>query len=230
IPVFDNNFQPPQGWGCRWIVERSVARPESSKGVRESTPFEDSGRATQQGGEGKNLRLIALDSGNDWHWLAYQNWNLDEGKVQPVRDEYPYNGSDGTRRGETVHDFLLECDVEVAQGQGALAFAVTDGLEWITAEVAVGASGEGTRLLGSLDDGKPMTQYRSAPELRVSPGVKHHVELAFADRRATLAVDGKLAFAPVDRPAVQQRPAVARPARLGARGGEAVFSNSPTSP
>src|SRR5262249_33535694 len=97
IPVFDNNFQPPQGWGCRWIAERSVARPESSNGVLSRTPFEDSGRATQQGVDGKNPRLIALDSGKDWHWLTYQNWNLDEGKVQPVRDEYPYNGSDGTR-------------------------------------------------------------------------------------------------------------------------------------
>src|SRR5262249_35230300 len=38
-------------------------------------------------------------------------------------------------------------------------------------------------------------------------------------------VDGKLTFAPVDRPAVQQRPAVARPVRLGARDVEAVFSN-----
>jgi signal peptidase I len=204
IPVFDNNFQPAQGWGCRW-------KPEPGPG--------------QAVVEGTHLRLTGGNAGKEWQWLTYQHWNLDERKVQPVRDEYPYNGSDGSRRAEPVHDFLLECDVEVAQGQGSVAFAVTDGQEWITAEVAVGASREGTLLLGDPGCGSPETPYRRAPELYMTPGTKHHVELAFADRRATLALDGRLAFPLVDRPAVEQRAAVERPVRLGARGVEAVFSN-----
>jgi hypothetical protein len=205
IPVFDNNYQPQVGWGCRWSAEPG------------------SGAASVTG---RNLRITASEAAGEWQWLSYQHWNLDEHKIQPVRDEYTYNGCEGNRRAEPVHDFLLECDVEVAQGQGAVAFAVTDGQEWIIAEVEVGARGEGTRLLGSLPDNPVQPYlYREDTALRWTSGTKHHVELAFADRRATLAVDGRTAFAPVDRPAVKGRPHVEKPVRLGTRGVEVFFSN-----
>ena len=69
------------------------------------------------------------------------------------------------------------------------------------------------------------TPFRTAPEIGLTAGKTYHVELAFVDRRLTLAVDGACPFAPVDRPAVADRPGVARPVRLGARGADVRFHN-----
>jgi signal peptidase I len=204
IGVFDQNFQPPQGWGCRWVV---------------------SPRYGQAAVSGKTLRMNAVDAPDEWTWLTYSNRGLDDGKVQPLRDEYTYNGME-SRRAEPVHDFMLACDVEIARGEGTVAFSVTDGLEEITAEAAVGASQGESRLLGKLLAEESSTvQYRAAPGLHLAAGEKHQVELAFIDRRATLAIDGKIVFAPVDRPAIEKRPAVESPVRLGARGVETIVSN-----
>jgi signal peptidase I len=51
------------------------------------------------------------------------------------------------------------------------------------------------------------------------------VELAFVDRRLTLALDGKAVLGPVDLPAADRRPGVVRPVVLGARGVRAVVRN-----
>ena len=45
------------------------------------------------------------------------------------------------------------------------------------------------------------------------------------DRRATLAIDGRCPFAPVDRPAVERRDAVVRPVQIGTRGVEVRVRN-----
>jgi signal peptidase I len=197
IPVFDNDYQPsPEGWRRRWQLE-----PHRGPAILEGT----------------SLRLDGMPYPEDWQWLVYRHWSLDDYKVQAIRDEYTYDGKETVRRAEPVHDFMLECDVEVIRGEGAVALAVTDGAEQIIAEVPVGESPLGTRLLGRPD--RAMI-YRTAPSLGLIPGQKHHVELAFVDRRASLAFDGELAFAPVDRPVVERRPPVDQPIRIGARGVE----------
>jgi signal peptidase I len=204
IPVFDNNYQPAQGWGCRWLAE-----PEQTR-----SPV-----------EGTQLRLNAADSA-EWRWLTYQHRNLDEPKVRAVTDEYSYNGSETSRRSEPVHDFMLECDVEVIRGSGSVAFDITDGLEMVSAELPSGADGGGSRLLiGPRREQSKASPARTAPALCLRTGSKHHIEHAFVDRRAILAVDGALAFAPLDRQAVEQRPLVERPVRIGASGVELVVSN-----
>jgi signal peptidase I len=205
IPIFDNNYQPAQGWGCRWLAETSPGACLV---------------------EGTNLRLNGVEDPDSWHWLTYQNWNLDDDKVQAVCDEYTYNGSDTSRRPEPVHDFMLECDVEVTRGKGTVAFGVTDGQEMLTAELPVGASEDGARLLGGLLGGTSrQSPYRTAPSLQLEAGKKHHLELSFVDRRAILALNGCLAFAPVDRPAADKRPPVEKPVRFGVQGVEVVLSN-----
>jgi signal peptidase I len=49
-------------------------------------------------------------------------------------------------------------------------------------------------------------------------GRTYHVEMAFVDRRLTLAVDGRCPLAAVDLPPVARRPDVIRPVTLGAKG------------
>jgi signal peptidase I len=51
------------------------------------------------------------------------------------------------------------------------------------------------------------------------------VELAFVDRRATLALDGRCPCEPVDLAAVEKRAEVSRPVRVGCRGAEVRVRN-----
>jgi signal peptidase I len=163
--------------------------------------------------DGKVLRLDGTDGGECW--LAYRHWDLDEHAEQPVRDVYAYNGDD--RRPEPVHDFMAECDLEVHRGAGWVALAVTDGRERITVELAVGEGD--SRIRGDH------TTLRTATDCHLAPGRTYHVELAFVDRRATLAVDGRCPCVPVDLEPVGDRPPVTRPARLGCRGVAVVVRN-----
>ncbi len=52
-------------------------------------------------------------------------------------DEYAYNGN---RQGcaETVHDFMVEADVEVVAGRGVLEIALNDGGMEAEVQLAVG--------------------------------------------------------------------------------------------
>jgi signal peptidase I len=205
VPVFDNNYQPAEGWRSRWV-------PEPARGA-----------ATL---EGTRLRLDGTAYPDDWQWLVYQNWHLDESKAYPVLDEYTYNGSDAGRRPEAVHDFMLECDVELVRGTGAVALGVTDGEEQMIAEVPAGTHPESACLFASpLADPSGRTLHRTVPAVMLEPGRRYHLELAFVDRRATLTLDGKVLCTPLDRPAADGRQPVERPVRVGARGAEVLFDN-----
>jgi signal peptidase I len=187
VPVFDNNYQPRSGgWAVRWRTEPA-----------------DDRRATL---DGTLLRLDGADGAECW--LVYRHWNLDEHGEQPVHALYGYNGDD--RRPEPVHDFMIECDVDVLGGAGWVTLAVTDGRDRVTAELAVG---EGDSL---LRDGR--TTLRTVSGFHLTAGRSYHLELAFVDRRATLAVDGRCPCEPVDLEPADDRPPVTRPARVGCRG------------
>jgi signal peptidase I len=222
VPVCDYNHRPaPDGWAYRWEV--------------------------QGGGGSVRDTYLALDGGADAdrsQWLVYRNGAPGESKAEPITDEYPYNGRDGGRP-EPVHDFDLECDVEVVRGDGVVALGITDGSDDLLVELPVGLLGEGTRLReappwnegraarrpyrrpheGARAPGPADGIYRTAPELGLSAGRTYHVEVAFVDRRLTLGVDGVLPFAPVDRPMVAERGEVSRPVRLGVRGAEVRVRN-----
>jgi signal peptidase I len=212
LPVFDYNHAPrPGGWQPRWEVH----------------------------GAGGSLhdKYLALDTAADaetYQWLVYRNARLDDYKTGPVYDECPYNGREDGAGLEAVHDFDLECDLEVAGGDGWVALGITDGHDDLLAELPVGALKGGARVVdraapprgrhGSRTPAEPAV-YRAASGFGLRPGKTYHVELAFVDRRLTLAVDGVCPLAPVDRPAVADRGGVVRPVRLGARGADVRFHN-----
>jgi signal peptidase I len=202
VPVFDNNHQPPEGWGVRWLTQP------------------DRGPAPH---DGPRLRLEA-EGAADYQWLVYRNTFGTTDKARPIFDEYSYNGSDASRVPEPVHDFYVECDVEVRSGDGWLALGLDDGGSEVLAELPVGALKDGARLCEATAGGEP-TVYRTAPTVGLRAGRTYHVEVAFADRRASLALDGREPFAPVDRPALERRAEVVKPVRLGARGADAVVAN-----
>jgi signal peptidase I len=205
IPVFDQNYLPAQGWECRWKAE----------------PAGDWAKVA-----GKEIRLDARNSVNEWRWLVYQHWNLDDGKVRPVCDEYSYNGFETSRHPQPVHDFLLECDVEVKSGKGAIAIGVTDGHERLTAKVPTDPSKEQAELsTGWHSESGQATVLQDQQGVALTAECTHHVQVSFFDRRAILTIDGQVVLGPVDRPPAEDRPPVERPVRLGVRGAQAVIKN-----
>ena len=89
-----------------------------------------------------------------------------------------------------------------------------DGADIVTADMAVGPRGAGeTHLIEDKRGG-----LASAPGVGLEPGRAHVVEFALVDRRATIAVDGRVVVAPVDLPPERKRLAVKRPLQLFARG------------
>jgi signal peptidase I len=253
ILVFDNNFQPKhEGWQKRWeyqsgtphrmseqLVEahglQSVGFTEESEDAAHHSP------RTTHHSLGKELHLETEGNPEYYHWLTYRNFSLDEGKVLPLRDEYAYNG--GTHRGvEGVHDFMLECDVEVLKGSGNVGLAITDGHDALLAQIPAGAEGN-VRLshgpAGVFPPDDSRVRWRQSEEsshdlgfsltpthpTRLKPGRTYHIEMAFVDRRLTLAVDGEPVLDAVDLPPAEKRDEVSRPIALGARGINVVFRN-----
>lgn len=199
IAVFDNNYQPqPDGWRSRWL-----GRPDDGALVLEGTALGLHGTRHEQE-----------------HWFTYRHWALDDAREQPVCDTYGYNGRDGGQDGQqAVHDFMLECDVQVGAGTGWAGLAITDGLDHLTVEIPVGTPGTGVRL--REDKGI----LRTGPGGWLAPGKSYHVELAFVDRRVTCTLDGRDLFEPLDLPAVEERPEVTRPAGVGVNGVDLVVHN-----
>ena len=201
VLVFEQRYAPqPGGWADRWLAEEDP----DDQAIIDETP---AGPEILRGPD------LAFDGTEKPLWLTYRNWSLDAGREQAIRDHFAYNGSHRPRRhANAVHDFFVECEVEVLGGSGTFALALTDGLDRLTGTFAVGAGPGGTRLVHEKSGA-----VRSAGG-RLEAGKTYRLELALADRRCSLAIDGREPFAAYDLPAVPPRPDVARPLRLGAKG------------
>ena len=205
IPVFDNNHEPAgTGWAVRW-------RTQPDRGP---VPH-----------EGPHLRVEAEGSGDVYQWLVYRHTLGTTDKARPIFDEYAYNGSEPARTPLAVHDFMVECDVKVRAGDGWAALALYDGGSEMVAELPVGLLKDGTHLSEWPVLGGETVVYRTAPTFGLQVGKPYHVEFAFVDRRASLAVDGRTLFAAVDRPSLSKRAEVVKPLRLGGRGVDLVIHN-----
>jgi signal peptidase I len=214
IAVFDNDFQPgPDGWRERWEVADDHSGPHPLAGTE--------------------LRLDGEANPGRYQLVTYRHYQLDSRQCEPIGDEYGYNG--GERAPPThVHDFMMECNLEVGRGDGSILLGITDGQDRFVAEVSAGKSAA-PRLVRVASwppqegdgrwpaNGPP--QLQAAREVHLMAGKRYRVELAFVDRRVTLAIDGKTVLGPVDLPAAGRRPGVVRPIVLGARGVRAVVRN-----
>jgi signal peptidase I len=155
--------------------------------------------------------------------VTYRNFNLDDRKEEPVR---AWSSYDGLPRSfgqlPAVHDFSFACEVEVVKASGGASFAcrLYDGADAVHADVSVGPRADGLAILGH--DGKATLATERGVGLE--PGGAYRVEFSFADRRAILAIDGKV-VATSDLPKAGQRAEVRRPLQLGARGCHLVVRN-----
>jgi type IV secretory pathway protease TraF len=200
ILIFDSDCQPgADGWRPRWEVPAGQTGPHPLVGAE--------------------LHLDARAGAETSRVVTYRNYLLDQNQSRPICDEYSYNGAEA-RTANAVHDFMLECDLEVKAGEGDILLSITDGADTVTAAIPAG-SAKGTRplVLRSSASAAVLGQADAEP---LRAGRTYHVEMALVDRRLTLAVNGVYPLPPLDLPAVAERPGVERPVTLGVRGVAAV--------
>ena len=225
VPIFDMNHAPADGWGVRWIVEPVAADPKLPT-VKHPTPPGPAGPDVLRNGI---LSLNAQTPGNAVG-LTYRNWRLPEKDEDVIRDWLGYNGLMPEPRrtrpldviAPPVHDFLVEFDLEVLAGSGVFAVRLGDGADFVTADFSIGLdTAPGVRLAAhaeSASNKAPALQEVERNATRLEPGRTYHCEFAFADRRASLAIDGDEVVPALDLPAKTGRSGVRRPLQLGARG------------
>lgn len=215
IPMFDVRSAPPGGWTVRWLSEPVASSPKLPRG--DATPA--ASVVDKEVLSDGVLTLNAFAGSARTVGLTYRNWNLDRKTEEPVRDTLTYNDPKQAGSPVLVHDFLVEFDLERIDGTGSFAIRLGDGLDTVAAELG----NDGARL--GPDGGDPVVN----PGFRLLPGKPVRVTFAFADRRVSLAVEGKEIIPAVDLPAtptlLARREGVSRPIQLGARGVHVTVRN-----
>jgi signal peptidase I len=202
IPVFDADFSPPEGWLRRWLPDGSVP----VIGAAEPAPLPEWIWL-----DGNDLR-IKSESVDTPRLAAYWHVSIDNLTAEVIRDGFEYNGHGSPSYENAVHDFLVECEVEVLAGRGAFICKISDGADEATALIAAGGEfGESKLLVG------PKGLAKTANRTPMQTGKKYGVLMAFVDRRISVAVDGTEYFSH-DLPAGAKREDVTSPFRLGGQG------------
>jgi signal peptidase I len=147
-------------------------------------------------------------------WLVYHHWQAHGGKPEPgpILDDYAYNSQE-SRQLNPVSDLLLRCRVR-ALGEGDLWLRIGGDHSPLTIRIA-SSTGQGEIL-----DDADANRFFSVDPQRLAKGAV--LELAFADGRFMLAVDGKIVFEHPCQPPWQPLDAPDRPLAIGAIG-TAVF-------
>jgi signal peptidase I len=202
VPVFDSDFAPPGGWGRRWLAD-GVA---PGIGAVEPAPYPE--WLTLNG----NDLTIAADASIQPRLAAYWHVSLDTLTAEVIRDGFEYNGHTAPGHDYAVHDFLVEFEAEVLSGTGAIVVKLTDGADEAMAQIAAGGEFGESKLLVPP---KGLVKTANRPPLK--PGTKHRVEMAFVDRRVSVAVDGKEYCSHELAPA-GRRADLTSPLRLGGQG------------
>lgn len=217
IPVFQMDYPPrPDGWAFRWEVGPVVDSPKLPPTAK--LPLPPVADVVQ------DARLI-LDATAAPVGLTYRHRDPDANKDDVVRDRVVYNGA-MRREWGPVHDFVLECEVEVVSGSGAFACRLGDGADTVKADIPIGQNHPAS--VGH--EGGPE---HAEAAVAFQPGKRYHLEFAFVDRRLFLAVDGKEVIAPLDLPQVppgkkstdpaEKRKGLDRPLQLGVSGARVVL-------
>ena len=218
IPVFQMDHPPqPDGWALRWEVGPVVGSPKLPATNR--PPLPDISTVVKD-------RVLELDATANPIGLTYRHRDVDAKKDDVVRDRIVYNGS-MRREWVPVHDFILDCEIEVVTGSGAFACRLGDGADTVKVDLPIGSAAGGT----VSHEGGREEPFKTPVVL--TPGKRYHLELAFVDRRILVSIDGDEVIAPIDLPAVPaaknsrdpagKRKGLDRPLQLGVSGAHVVL-------
>ncbi|MBI2807462.1 MAG: hypothetical protein HYX68_20965 [Planctomycetes bacterium] len=131
-------------------------------------------------------------------------------KCEPIRDEYAYNAGLHASS-ELVHDFMVESEIEILSGRGAVSLRLCDGGDWVETLLPVGETGPIEAFAWPLNNPEHTRKFADSPvRLALHPGRRYRVEMALIDRRCSVAIDGKTLLV-VDLPESGKRAGVSRP-------------------
>jgi signal peptidase I len=209
VLVFDQENAPKAGgWKDRWEQSTAAGTP-TLRGA-------DSKRAHEAGQVG-NLPQLTIDGRLLPCALTYRHFLLGSGKCEPMRDEYGYNGGLHADS-ECVHDFLIETEIESSAGRGSLALRLCDGHDWVEVVLPVGATRAVEAFAWPIDAPAQTCKLAEAEKPALLRAKQpYRIELAFVDRRVSVAVDGRV-WLSADLPAAKKRRGVERPFQVQADG------------
>lgn len=188
VPVCQMNHVPKDGWAIRWFA----------------SPGDDAPRTDA-------AEIVFPPSTADaWREIHYQGEN-----DRPIDDVLTYNGRRPDLPADWVHDFLVECEIVVNSGDGAIVIALNDGGN--NAVVTLSPTDSARLTAGEMT--------RAANDRRLRHGATHRLELAFVDRCATARLDGAAIGEPIDLPVLVGRTPVIQPVRIRVRQLAATIRN-----
>jgi signal peptidase I len=164
---------------------------------------------------------LLLNAGVKAHAYTFAANPSGNGQYFPLRDEYAYEGS-SRADAEPIHDFLAELEVTWLELPCQLRIAVTDGSDIAEMKLTSGGIMEMGIRSGTFESQEGGSCLRSSA--RIPPpalGSKQRIAVAFVDRRAHAAIDGKALGAAIDLPDPVKRLPVIRPVRLSIDAGQA---------
>lgn len=185
--VYDHEFLPADAARHpRWTVSRGEGRkaqlsdwtPEGSRFVHQASDRAES---------------------DDVDWVSYRNWQADAARYGAARDFTPYNGANlpGEHR---VDDLMLTAEVAADRDCKAIVVRLRNGADRFDVTLpVVGADGE----LTVRRNGNEMTIRSTDAVKRLVPSSARaarfvRLEASLMDRRLMIAIDGELAFEPID--------------------------------
>ena len=167
-----------------------------------------SGRAEAPGSAGASPSRMQPECGSD--------------KCEPIRDEYAYNAGVHADS-ECVHDFSIETEITAAPGLGTLSLRLCDGHEWVEVLLPIGQTATLEAFAWPTSQPEATRKLAEAKQrLGLVPGRRYRVEMAFVDRRLSLALDGRLLLQ-TDLPEVENRAGVVRPFQVKTEGVDVRF-------
>jgi signal peptidase I len=203
--VFDNDFIPKDSDRFpRWVFRRGpsrVARPSGWKA--QGTGF---------------VHDPSDHDGDLVDWLDYRHWDPDTSRYGPIRDFASYNGGD-LRGDNLVADVMLDCHVSPRPDAKNLVVRLNTMTEtfFVTLPVDGRARPEARRNGKLLTIANPRETIESSP---ADAPRSSRLEVAVVDRRLLVAINGKLAFDPIDFEGVLSGSTpFATPVSIGVQGG-----------
>lgn len=181
--VFDNDFIPADvARFPRWVFRRGRSRGSAPSGWK---------------AEGTGFAHEASAGDNEVaDWLDYRHWDPDTGRYGPVRDFTPYNGGD-LRGDNLVNDLMLDATVSARPGARNLAVRLNGSADAVIVTLPI----DGRSRPEVRRNGAPIEVQDVRGGIASSPASaprRYHLEVGVVDRRLLVAIDGRLAFDPIE--------------------------------
>ena len=211
--VFDNDFLPDDSDRFpRWVFRRGRTRFSEASGWKAvGTSF---------------VHVPSKNDGNLVDWLDYRHWDPDTARYGPIRDFYAYNGAD-VRSDNLIGDLILDAMVSPGPDARNLVVRINGRADSVFVTLPIdGPARPEVRRNGRFIPPENAGKGLASTSTSISGTKPSRLEVAVVDRRLIVAVNGRLAFDPIDFNDFASGPGpFASPISLGVQGGRLTVSN-----